>query len=203
MKRREAELLDKIMDVEGEFRVPFLELIQSKAVRPERPLFTRLGINTGTMVVGNMGTPNKMNYTIMGNAVNLSARLEGVNKQYNTGGILLSNYTREKIGDEFVLRSLSRVRVVGINTPVRLYELLELREDASKELLDMVDSWEKGFKAYENKDFLAAKNIFSVISQENDTDNVAKLYMGRCEKYLAAPPLPEKWDDGVDSLTEK
>jgi len=88
------------------------------------PIFTRIGINTGDMVVGNMGAENKMDYTIMGNAVNLAARLEGVNKQYHTGGILISEYTREKLGDEFLLRRLDRVRVVGIHTPLRLYELL-------------------------------------------------------------------------------
>ncbi|MDR3249108.1 MAG: adenylate/guanylate cyclase domain-containing protein, partial [Treponema sp.] len=77
------------------------------------PLFTRLGVNTGDMVVGNMGTPDKMDYTIMGDAVNLAARLEGINKQYNTGGILISEYTREKLGDDFIMRPLSRVRVVG------------------------------------------------------------------------------------------
>jgi adenylate cyclase len=203
MKRREAELFNAIMAPGGEFRAPLSKLIESKIIRAERPLYTRIGINTGPMVVGNMGTPNKMNYTIMGNAVNLSARLEGVNKQYNTGGILMSEYTREKIGDEFVIRSLSRVRVVGINTPLRLYEMLELREEAPKELLDMVDTWEKGFVAYEAKDFLAAKNIFTVVSQKYPQDEVAKLYIGRCEKYIAAPPSPEKWDDGVDSLTEK
>jgi adenylate cyclase len=79
------------------------------------PLYTRIGINTGEMVVGNMGTSNKMNYTIMGNAVNLAARLEGVNKQYRTGGILVSEYTKNETGDEFICRSLDRVRVVGIN----------------------------------------------------------------------------------------
>ena len=203
MKHREAELLDRIMDPQGDYRVPLLKLVTSKAIRSDRPLFTRLGINTGIMVVGNMGTPNKMNYTIMGNAVNLSARLEGVNKQYNTGGILISEYTKEKIADEFIVRGLSRVRVVGIDTPLRLYELLDLRETASKDLLEMVDSWEKGFKAYENQDFLAAKNIFNIIHQKNGYDDVAKLYFDRCEKYLVSPLPAAKWDDGVDNLTEK
>jgi adenylate cyclase len=155
------------------------------------------------MVVGNMGTPNKMNYTIMGNAVNLAARLEGVNKQYNTAGILVSEYTKGKIGDEFVMRGLSRVRVVGVNTPLRLYELLGLREEASEEMLAMVKSWQEGFGAYENKDFLAAKSTFAAIHQKGANDGTAKLYLDRCEKYLVTPPTPEKWDDGVDSLTEK
>ena len=201
MKKREMELFDDIMNPEGEFQKPLSKLIEAGVLRSEQPLFTRLGINTGTMVVGNMGTPNKMNYTIMGNAVNLSARLEGVNKQYNTGGILISEYTKEKIGDEFIFRGLSRVRVVGIDTPLRLYELLSLREEVSQGTLDMVENWEKGFRAYETRDFTTAKNVFSAIYNKDVNDKVAKLYLERCEKYLAAPP--EKWDDGIDNLTEK
>jgi adenylate cyclase len=156
------------------------------------------------MVVGNMGTPNKMNYTIMGNAVNLAARLEGVNKQYDTGGILLSEYTRDKIGDdEFILRPLSRVRVVGISTPVRLYELLDLRETAPAELLETVNYWEMIFTAYENRKFSDALAGFTSIHQKNPADLVAKLYMGRCEEYLKTPPADADWDDGVDNLTSK
>jgi class 3 adenylate cyclase/CHASE2 domain-containing sensor protein len=167
------------------------------------PMFTRLGINTGDMVVGNMGTPNKMDYTIMGNAVNLAARLEGVNKQYNTGGILISEYTRSHIGDEFVLRPLSRVRVVGINTPLRLYELLDIRTGAPPELLKMVKNWEQGFTAYERKDFSSAAAVFQEICSQNKTDLAAKKYFDRCQKYLASPPDDASWDEGVDNLTEK
>ncbi|MDR0472754.1 MAG: adenylate/guanylate cyclase domain-containing protein [Treponema sp.] len=201
MKKRERSIVSEIMDPEKQFRTPLASLIESGVIPAETPLFTRLGINTGDMVVGNMGTPNKMNYTIMGNAVNLSARLEGVNKQYDTGGILLSEYTKDKIGDEFVIRGLSRVRVVGINTPLRLYELLDLRESASEGLLEMTGLWEKGFAAYENKEFLEAKNIFTVIYGKDKNDRVAKRYMGKCQAYLDKAPLPE--DFPIDNLTEK
>ncbi|MFP3042683.1 adenylate/guanylate cyclase domain-containing protein [Treponema primitia] len=203
MKKRELELREEIMKSGGAFYTPLNKLIADRVIRPERPLYTRIGINTGDMVVGNMGTPNKMDYTIMGNAVNLAARLEGVNKQYDTSGILISEYTRAKIGDAFVLRGLSRVRVVGVNTPLRLYEMLELREDASPEIQDMLSVWEKAFNAYENQDFAGALDLFKSIYQKNDQDRVAKLYLDRCEKYTAAPPSPEKWDTGVDNLTEK
>ncbi|MCL2833139.1 MAG: adenylate/guanylate cyclase domain-containing protein [Treponema sp.] len=203
MKKREAEIYDLIMDPAGEFHIPLFKLMNSGVIRSGRPLYTRLGVNSGKMVVGNMGTPNKMDYTIMGNSVNLAARLEGVNKQYNTGGILISEYTKDKINDEFVCRPLSRVRVVGINTPLRLYELLDLREEAPAEILDMEKSWKQGFNAYENQDFMAAKNIFTVILQKNANDSVAKLYLDRCNKFIANPPAQEAWDDGVDSLTEK
>ena len=89
------------------------------------PLLTRIGINTGDMTVGNMGTARRMDYTMMGNAVNLAARLEGVNKQYGTW-ILTSQSTREAVDDSILFRKLDRVRVVGISTPVRL-----LRSSAS------------------------------------------------------------------------
>jgi len=167
------------------------------------PLFTRLGINTGDMVVGNMGTPNKMDYTIMGNAVNLAARLEGVNKQYDTGGILISEYTRAQLGNEFVLRPLSRVRVVGINTSLRLYELLEIASEAPPELLEMVKNWEQAFSFYEKRDFQAAQNIFQTICDKNKSDLAAKKYLNRCVKFISSPPDEKVWDNGVDNLTEK
>ncbi|MDR3337685.1 MAG: CHASE2 domain-containing protein [Treponema sp.] len=206
MKKTEAEINREVLE-QGLITEKVMEALVHKGIlkdtRDAAPLHTRLGINSGDMVVGNMGTPNKMDYTIMGNAVNLAARLEGVNKQYNTGGILLSEYTKEKIGDEFVLRPLSRVRVVGVNTPLRLYELLEQRELADEALLDRVFRWEQGFTSYENRDFAGALNFFTPMYQENSADRVAKLYIDRCEKHLSDPPPDETWDGGVDNLTEK
>ncbi|MDR1278275.1 MAG: adenylate/guanylate cyclase domain-containing protein, partial [Treponema sp.] len=161
MKRAERKLNTKIME---------------EKLSPTT-LFTRLGINTGDMVVGNMGTTKKMDYTVMGNAVNLAARLEGVNKQYQTGGILISEYTRQKLGDEFILRHLDRVRVVGINTPLRLYEVLESRDEAGQELRDMAAIWNEAVEAYENREFEAAYTIFSTLLMQNSRDMTAKLYL--------------------------
>jgi class 3 adenylate cyclase len=206
MKRAEAAINREVLAqglITGKVMEAMVHKKILKSVDDPKPLHTRLGINTGEMVVGNMGTPNKMDYTIMGNAVNLAARLEGVNKQYNTGGILISEYTQAMIGDEFLARGLSRVRVVGVDTPLRLYEALELREDASQALLDMLGKWDDAFGAYENRAFSEASRLFRAIYQENDQDLVAKLYLDRCEKYAAEPPAPEKWDNGVDNLTEK
>jgi class 3 adenylate cyclase len=206
MKRAEAEINKEAL-AQGLITPKVMEAMVHKKILKDvtdpNPLYTRLGINTGEMVVGNMGTPNKMDYTIMGNAVNLAARLEGVNKQYNTGGILISEYTQAKIGDEFLTRGLSRVRVVGVDTPLRLYEVLELREDAPQAMTDMLTNWSRAFTAYENQDFSQGLNLFNAIYQENQQDRVAKLYRDRCEKYTAEPPAPEKWDNGVDNLTEK
>ncbi|MDR0655843.1 MAG: adenylate/guanylate cyclase domain-containing protein [Treponema sp.] len=201
MKRAEIGLREKIMDPQGPFSTALADLIAQGKLRPESPIYTRIGINTGDMVVGNMGTPNKMDYTIMGNAVNLAARLEGVNKQYNTGGMLISEYTRAKIGDEFLVRSLDRVRVVGISTPLRLYELLDIRQEAPAELSAMVGSWESGIQAYESRNFREAAGIFSAIVTENGKDACAKLYLNRCRTLIDNPPEAE-WD-AVNNLTQK
>jgi adenylate cyclase len=165
------------------------------------PLFTRIGINTGDMVVGNMGAENKMDYTIMGNAVNLAARLEGVNKQYRTGGILISEYTKGKTGDEFVCRSLDRVRVVGINTPVRLYELLGLRDDIDAQQAEYLAAWEKAIGLFEQGFFEKAEEAFSLLAKKRPEDHTAKIYADRCTNYLQSPP-PDGWD-GIRNLMEK
>jgi adenylate cyclase len=200
MKKAEAELKKKIMTGGGAFYLPLSRLVEKGVIRSGRPLYTRVGINTGNMVVGNMGTPNKMDYTIMGNAVNLAARLEGVNKQYNTGGILISEYTREKLEDEFLLRPLSRVRVVGINTPLRLYELLEVRADAPESLIEMTGRWERAMGLYEEGKFGEAAALFAAVGGKNGEDQVAPFYRTRCENYAAGGSPP---DFPVDNLTEK
>jgi adenylate cyclase len=186
-----------------------IEALKNKGIKLDAqdpmPLYTRIGINTGEMVVGNMGTSNKMNYTIMGNAVNLAARLEGVNKQYHTGGILISEYTKSMIGDEFICRSLDRVRVVGINTPVRLYELLGSRSEpglrGEDAVPDTLAAWEEALALYEKRRFREAEEIFRSLAAQNEADNTARLYLDTCRSYIAAPP-PDDWD-GVNNLSQK
>jgi len=170
------------------------------------PLFTRIGINTGEMVVGNMGAENKMDYTIMGNAVNLAARLEGVNKQYHTGGILISEYTRKKLGEYFLIRRLDRVRVVGINTPLRLYELLAINDEKlslsnGKVSRNEIERWEEAIDLYEKRNFSEALGLFKSIMEKNPDDKVAELYTARCAKFETNPPS-DNWD-AVNNLTEK
>jgi class 3 adenylate cyclase/CHASE2 domain-containing sensor protein len=206
MKKAEEEINREALE-KGFINQAVLEALAGKGIisgiDDPSPVFTRLGINSGDMVVGNMGTPNKMDYTIMGNAVNLAARLEGVNKQYDTGGILISEYTKAGIGDEFVLRPLSRVRVVGVNTPLRLYELLEIASEAPSDMLEMVKNWEQAFSLYEERDFKSAQSIFQLICDKNKKDFTAKKYFNRCVKFASSPPDEKTWDNGVDNLTEK
>jgi adenylate cyclase len=164
------------------------------------PLLTRIGINTGNMVAGNMGTANKMNYTIMGNAVNLAARLEGVNKQYGTW-ILASEDTVRETGQRLLSRKLDRVRVVGINEPVRLHELLELSELADSGEKKLVQVFHEALDHFEKRDWnSAAAGFKEALSIKND-DHPSQMYLERCEQFIVKPP-DDKWD-GVYNLTSK
>jgi adenylate cyclase len=165
------------------------------------PLFTRIGINSGIMVVGNMGSENKMDYTIMGNAVNIASRLEGINKQYHTGGVLMSEYTRSQAGDEFLCRRLDRVRVVGINEPIRLYELLDTPQNADPGQIKLVEIFVEALACFEDRNWKqAAEGFRDALSIKNE-DGPAQKYLDRCMDFLAKPP-PDTWD-GIYNLTEK
>ncbi len=164
------------------------------------PLFTRIGINTGDMVVGNMGTPKKMDYTIMGNAVNLAARLEGVNKQYGTG-ILISEETYVSGGSNFITRELDRVRVVGINTPVRLYELVEEKSMINNDTLEALEIFHNALGIFEEREWVKAQKNFSKVLKIIPNDGPSKKYIQRCKDMMNTPPRKD-WD-GVWKLSEK
>jgi adenylate cyclase len=164
------------------------------------PLLTRIGINTGDMVVGNMGTKRKMDYTMMGSNVNLAARLEGVNKQYGTW-ILTSEITRAQAGDDIFTRRLDRVRVVGINEPVRLYEIIDETSNTSAEMREAVGVFHSGLEWFEKKDWARAAKDFAAVLRVHANDGPATKYMQRCNEYKVKPPA-DSWD-GVFSLTEK
>ena len=164
------------------------------------PLLTRIGINTGSMVAGNMGTQNKMNYTIMGNAVNLAARLEGVNKQYGTW-ILASEDTVRETGEALLSRKLDRVRVVGIHEPVRLHELIDTTENASADQRKLVKVYHEALDEFEKRNWKIAADGFTEALTIVADDTPSKIYNGRCRNYIQEPPL-DTWD-GVFNLTEK
>ncbi|MBN2628353.1 MAG: adenylate/guanylate cyclase domain-containing protein [Spirochaetales bacterium] len=176
------------------------EKVMAEKMSPN-PLLTRIGINTGDIVVGNMGTAKKMDYTMMGNAVNLAARLEGVNKRYGTY-VMMSDATYEAGGKEFATRRLDRVRVVGIHTPVRLYELIEEKSQLTKEKKILLKYFEKGLTIFEEeRDWKQAFAYFKKVLSLDPSDGPAKYYLEKCKTYFKEPPAKD-WD-GVYSLTEK
>ena len=164
-------------------------------VANKKTIFTRIGMNSGEMIAGYFGSQNKKNYTMMGNNVNLASRLEGVNKQYHTNGILISAATRDLLGDQFVVRSLDRVRVVNVNTPLRLYELLEIRENADKKLLQYVNNWEAAFALFEAGQYQEAWDSFGTLAARNPHDNVVCYYMDLLEDFFLKGKYPTEHDD--------
>ncbi|MFW5827026.1 MAG: adenylate/guanylate cyclase domain-containing protein, partial [Alkalispirochaeta sp.] len=164
------------------------------------PLATRIGLNTGEMVVGNMGTANRMDYTIMGHAVNLAARLEGVNKQYGTW-ILASELTYREAEDEFAARKLDRVRVVGVSEPVRLFEIIDEASQLPEEKRQLLDEFHEGLELFEEREFGEAGGRFSRLNREFPDDGPSKTFFDRCTKFQKEPP-PPTWD-GVFNLTSK
>ena len=132
---------------------------------------------------------------MMGNNVNLASRLEGVNKQYHTNGILISAATRDLLGDEFIVRSLDRVRVVNVNTPIRLYELICEKEGADEKLLKYYANWEIALKNFESKQYDKALEQFKMLYEHKPDDNVAAYYIKITENFFIKGKYPTEQDD--------
>lgn len=166
----------------------------------EKPLKTRIGINTGDMFVGNMGTYKRLDYTMMGHSVNLAARIEGVNKQYGSYQ-MISEFTYEFVKDKIITRKFDRVRVVNIKTPIRLYELIDTKEDVSKETLEYLETFHRGLDEFEALKWDSALKLFEKLKAIKDNDTTVDIYIDRIKKFQITPP-PSNWD-GVYNLSVK
>jgi adenylate cyclase len=166
-----------------------------------QPLHTRIGINTGAMLVGNLGTSRRMDYTIMGHQANVAARLEGANKLYGTW-ILVSEHTQAGLGDSFIFRRLDRVRLVGLQHPIRLYQLMGHVGDETPVLKEALETFDDGLSAYEKGDFTYAEARFEQVRKLYPSDGPAMLFEERCASFRGGFESPEDWD-GVTTLQSK
>ncbi len=166
-----------------------------------RPLlYTRMGLNSGPVVVGNMGSAERMDYTMMGDVVNLAARLEGANKFYKTFS-MISGSTYELVKDDVDSRQLDIIRVVGKNEPVPVHELLERKNQTSSEMSGVVEQYLKALKLYQDRNFADAVKEFEKVLSIDPEDGPSQTYVKRCGMFLESPP--EKDWDGVFTFTEK
>lgn len=164
------------------------------------PIKTRIGINTGQMVVGNMGTDKKMDYTIIGDSVNLAARLEGVNKRYGTY-VCVSEYTKDAAGDSFIYRRLDRIRVVGKAIPIRIFEVVEEKGILDTNTEEALLAYETGQTFFEEKKWKKALVYFERALKLNPEDGPSLRFIATCNEYIKNPP-PENWD-GVYRMDQK
>jgi adenylate cyclase len=177
-----------------------LKRLQKKWADEGRPVLDiGIGINSGDMVVGNMGSDMRFDYTVMGDMVNLGSRLEGINKEYGTN-IVISEYTYGVVKDAFFCRELDSVRVKGKKLPVKIYELLGEKKDAAK-WEKAVSLFEEGLSKYKQGLWGEAIAAFRKVLEVKQDDAPANLYIGRCEELKKNPPQGP-WD-GVFTMTRK
>jgi len=150
-----------------------------------KEVFMRIGINTGLAIVGNLGSDTRFDYSMIGDAVNLAARLEGANKQFGTY-TMISQFTRDLIGDISTVRELARIAVVGRREPVVVYEPITAEEYKARK--DILETFPQGLQLFYKGKFSQALEIFSTLQE---LDPPAAAYAKKCRAILEAPP--DEW----------
>ncbi len=179
-------------------------------------LHSRIGLNTGNMVVGNMGTDKKLNYTIMGNHVNLASRLEGANKVYNSW-IMVSEDTWKSADSgehkgKLLARRLDNVRVINVKKPVGIYSIVGLKSELSSERIKSTEVFNQAMDIYLRgadtpetakslDEIKLAYDLFVESDHICDEDGTSRIFIERCED-LIKNGLPEKWD-GIYTMKTK
>jgi adenylate cyclase len=168
----------------------------------KEPIKIGIGINSDSVISGNIGSSKRMEFTAIGDGVNLGSRLEGASKQYGCD-IVISQYTYRPCADLIWHRELDCIRVKGKNEPVKIYELVGLRSDPiAVEKEQIIEHYHKGREYYLSRKFTRAMGEFGMILEDIDkNDKAAALHLKRCQHFLQEPP-PDDWD-GVWTLTEK
>lgn len=160
-------------------------------------VYTRIGLNTGTMMVGNIGSEQLLDYTAIGDEMNLAARLEGANKNYGTL-IMMGQGTYDAVRREVEARELDRVRVAGKRNAVTVYELLSLKGQLSPTTQRVVDLYAQALALYRTRHFTQAKELLGKALEVDESDGPSKRLLSLCSEFERQPPPPE-WD-AVSSL---
>ncbi|MEA3421060.1 MAG: adenylate/guanylate cyclase domain-containing protein, partial [Acidobacteriota bacterium] len=159
-------------------------------------LYMRIGLNSGSAVVGNMGSHNRFDYTAMGDTVNLASRLEGACKQYKVP-ILIGEATFEKVKDIIVSKEVDIIRVVGKTKPVHVFEIIGEKKEILTEEIDKIKSFHQALHSYRNRQWKEALDLFRKLGD----DKLAEMYVSRVEHLMKFPPS-EDWA-GVHDLKHK
>ncbi len=177
------------------------ELQQDWQTRQLPPIEIGIGINSGEMSIGNIGSEERFDYTILGDNVNLASRLEGLNKQYKTN-ILISQFTYQHIRhDHFIVRELDSVVVKGKKLPVVIYELQGYERNIDEQHSGFLQLFAEGLQAYKTRQWERAISLFQQGLTFQPEDFPSHLYIKRCETFKYNPP-PEDWDTSFVMTTK-
>jgi len=177
------------------------ELQKQWAAQGKPKLDIGIGLNTGVASVGNMGSSLRYGYTALGDAVNLSSRLEGLNKEYGTHIIVNESTYEATKGADFVFRELDLIRVKGKAQPVTIYELISRKSELSPDLQPLLGAYAGGHALYRERRWAESQRTFQQILDRWPDDGPSRTYWKRCQEYLFDEP-PSGWD-GVYTMTHK
>lgn len=173
-----------------------------------KDMLMRIGINSGPIVTGNMGSKTRMNYTMMGDAVNVAARLEQIGKQYGVFTTCSGEVLKLAGENSFETRLVDRIRVVGKTEPVDMFELMALRGEADSQIVEMREVFQEAYRRYFQREWDRARQLFrKSLKLEPHEENPAvsttpsRVFICRCEEFLEAPPGKD-WD-GVYTAISK
>jgi TolA-binding protein len=152
-----------------------------------------IGVNHGEVIVGNIGSQERMDPTVIGDAVNLASRLEALTRTYGLD-MLVGASVAELVRDEVYLRSVARVQVKGKTKPVDVFTFIAARgEETDPEFLKWLETYEEALEKFRARDFTDAKILFSRFLEFYPDDLLAKMYLQRALEYEQAPP-DEAWE---------
>jgi adenylate cyclase len=191
-----------LVDPDAAYRATMAALEMQRRLDRLQPQFVKLsgmeihqrvGVNTGICTVGNMGSERKVNYTAIGDAVNIASRLEGVNKQYGTA-LLVSEMTYQKVSKQFHAREIDTVQVVGKNEPVKIYEILDpIEHPLSEQRQNFLQVYAEALNAYHQRNWDDGIGYFEHALSYWPEDQVSSLYIERMKLFKINPP-GKSWD---------
>lgn len=178
-----------------------IEELAAKEMDEGKRISIRVGINSGKVVVGNIGGEKRFDYTVMGDNVNLASRLEGANRTYGSK-IMISDSTYQMVKGRIIVRILDSILVKGKHRPTKVYEVLGFAgEKETEEVFKNLEFYRLGYEEYIKKNFEIAIEYFDKSIQLNPDDRPSWTHLERCQYYLEYPP-DEDWNGVFEFKTK-